>query len=280
MDLTAGGKTQTVNLLAADDGLEGFWDLHADGAPVAWPNAGEAVINNRLAKTCGIAVGDEITLRDSEYNPLTVTVSGIFDNYIYDYVIVSTETYTAQLGAPEQSTAYVLASDGADVHALAASLLGADDVAAVSVNADMRERVGNMLKSLDYVVLIVLVCAGALAFIVLYNLTNISITERQREIATLKVLGFYPNESAAYVFRENFVLTGISALCGLPMGVLLHRYVMAQIKINSVNFECRVAPVSYLIAVALTFVFAVIVAFFLYFKLERINMAESLKSIE
>jgi putative ABC transport system permease protein len=126
----------------------------------------------------------------------------------------------------------------------------------------------------------VLVCAGALAFIVLYNLTNISITERIREIATLKVLGFYANESAAYVFRENMVLTGLSALVGLPMGILLHRYVMAQIKINSMYFECRIAPISYVYSVLLTFVFAVVVMFFLYFKLERINMAESLKSIE
>ncbi len=280
MDLSAGGQTQTVNLIAADAPLDGFWDLHAGDKPVAWPEAGQAVINNRLARTCGVAVGDEITLHDSEYNALNVTVSGIFDNYIYDYVIVPTETYTAQLGAPEQRTAYVLAADGADVHALSAKILSTDNVASVSVNADMRVRVGNMFQSLDYIVLIVLVCAGALAFIVLYNLTNISITERQREIATLKVLGFYPNESAAYVFRENLVLTGISALCGLPMGILLHRYVMAQIKINAVNFECRIAPVSFVLAVALTFVFAIVVAFFLFFKLDRINMAESLKSIE
>ena len=158
--------------------------------------------------------------------------------------------------------------------------MGDGNAAAVNVLNDMRKRVGSMLSSMNYIVLIVLVCAGALAFIVLYNLTNISINERKREIATLKVLGFYPKETAAYVFRENMVLTLISALAGLPMGYALLWYVMNQIKISSFYFGCRAAPFSYVVSVALTFVFAAIVAFLLYFKLDKIDMADSLKAIE
>ena len=145
---------------------------------------------------------------------------------------------------------------------------------------DMRQRVGSMLESMNYIVMIVLVCAGAPAFIVLYNLTNISINERRREIATLKVLGFYPRETAAYVFRENMVLTGISALFGLPMGYALLWYVMEQIKISSFYFPCRAAVLSYIMAVALTFVFAAVVALVLNIKLDNIDMADSLKAVE
>ena len=158
--------------------------------------------------------------------------------------------------------------------------MGADHVSHVTLTADMRTRVGSMLESLDYIVLIVLVCAGALAFIVLYNLTNITITERTREIATLKVLGFYQREQNSYVFRENIVLTGISALCGIPMGIALLHYVMAQIKISTIYFGCRLAWESYLLAVLITFAFTFIVDLALTSKTRRINMAEAMKAIE
>ena len=114
----------------------------------------------------------------------------------------------------------------------------------------------------------------------LYNLTNITITERTREIATLKVLGFYQREQNSYVFRENIVLTGISALCGIPMGIVLLRYVMAQIKISSIYFGCRLAWESYLMAVLITFAFTLIVDLVLTSKTRRINMAEAMKAIE
>ena len=144
----------------------------------------------------------------------------------------------------------------------------------------MEARVSSMLDSLNYIVLIVLVCAGALAFIVLYNLTNITITERTREIATLKVLGFYQKEQNAYVFRENLVLTGISTLCGIPMGIGLLHYVMAQIKISTMYFGCRLSPLSYLFAILITFIFTAVVDIALTAKIKRINMAEAMKAIE
>ena len=281
MDLTEGGKTLSVNAVVFEEDPEGFIDLHRGKEPIPWPKPGETVIDYRLAMDCGIKTGDAITLRDPDFREVTLIVSGIFDNYIYDYAFIRADTFREQWGAaPEIKTAFLKLGEEADRHAAAASIVSDRNAAAVNVLDDMRERVGSMLASMNYIVLIVLVCAGALAFIVLYNLTNISINERRREIATLKVLGFYPKESAAYVFRENMILTGISALAGLPMGYALLWYVMRQIKISSFYFGCRAAPLSYVTAVALTFVFAAAVAFLLYFKLEKIDMADSLKAIE
>ncbi len=281
MDLTAGGKTLSVNTVVFETEMDGFIDLHRREEHLPWPEPGETVIDYRLAADCGLRLGDTITLRDPELREVTLTISGIFDNYIYDYAFIRADTFREQWGsAPETKTAYLKLRENADVHTAAADILGDGNVAAVNIVSDMRERIGNILTNMNYVVLIVLVCAGALAFIVLYNLTNISINERRREIATLKVLGFYPGESASYVFRENMILTLISALFGLPMGYALLWYVMRQIKISSFYFGCRAAPLSYVLAVALTFVFAAVVAFLLYFKLEKIDMADSLKAIE
>ena len=159
-------------------------------------------------------------------------------------------------------------------------LMDASHVSAVSVTAEFRNRVDNMMVSLNYIVALVVMCAGALAFIVLYNLTNINITERIREIATIKVLGFYPRETSAYVFRENVVLTIISALVGLPLGTALHAFVMSQVQIDLMTFDIHIEPLSYAFGLVGTFAFAMIVNFVMYFKINKISMTESLKSIE
>ena len=155
-----------------------------------------------------------------------------------------------------------------------------DHVAAVTATGDLLERVNSVMSRLDYIVLLVLVCAGALALIVLYNLTNINITERQREIAALKVLGFYRRETSAYVFRENTVLTILGALVGLPLGFALHAFVMSQIQVDLISFQSYISPLSYLISLVITFAFALAVGFFMQFRIAKINMADSLKSVE
>jgi len=129
-------------------------------------------------------------------------------------------------------------------------------------------------------VILVIVCSAALAFIVLYNLTNITITERLREIATIKVLGFRSAETAIYVFRENLMLTVIGAIAGVPLGQLLLRFLMTKIKVDQVSFHVHVNGLSYLFSFLYTLLFAVIVDLVMYRRLERIDMAESLKSIE
>lgn len=280
VDIYANKKKDNINLVVYEEAPDAFVNLHDGKEPVAWPKAGEAVIDYRFAKENGLAIGDELELQDDE-RILRVTISGIFDNYIYDYIYICADTCREQWGsAPECNTAYVNFKEGEEGRKAGAILLGLDNVASINISDDMVERVGNMLSSLDYVVLIVLVCAGALAFIVLYNLTNIMITERTREIATLKVLGFYLNEQNAYVFRENLVLTGISALCGLPMGMALLYYVMGQIRVGSLYFGYRIAPQSYVFAILLTFVFTLIVDLALTAKTGRIHMAEAMKAVE
>ena len=281
VDAATENGNKAINLVVFTGELTDFVSLHDGKTAIDFPEEGEAVVNYRFASENDLSVGDTVELVGDDYKALTVTVSAIFDNYIYDYIYVSADTCTAQWGqAPECNTAYVNFAEGQEANAAGAVLLGADHVSHVTLTADMRTRVGSMLESLDYIVLIVLVCAGALAFIVLYNLTNITITERTREIATLKVLGFYQREQNSYVFRENIVLTGISALCGIPMGIALLRYVMAQIKISTIYFGCRLAWESYLLAVLITFAFTFIVDLALTSKTRRINMAEAMKAIE
>ena len=234
-----------------------------------------------LAENLGIAQGDVIQLRDGDLGTLEVTVSAIADNYVFNYVYVAPETYRQQLGqTPEYNTLYVLGHEGADPYGEGAVLLDDDDVGSVSVNQATREQVDNMLSRLDYVVVVVVLCAGALAFIVLYNLTNINITERIREIATIKVLGFQQNEVAAYVFREINILSLLGSLAGLPMGKWLHAFVMEQIQIDSMFFACRIAPLSYLISLGMTMLFTLAISLGMRPRLRRIDMAESLKSIE
>ena len=228
-------------------------------------------------------MGDEITLRDDDYHQGKVKISGICENYIYNYVYITPDTYRDLFGtAASIKSAMVRTATGSDksVHQSATKLLKRDEVAAVSINIDMRDRVNNMMKSLNAIVLVVVLSAGALAFIVLYNLTNINITERIREIATIKVLGFRKGETAAYVFRENIFLTGISALLGLGLGRILLGFIISRINIDLISFDTRITGFSYALAVILTFVFAFIVSIAMSRRLENISMTESLKSIE
>ena len=282
VDVSAGDVTKSVYLVSTQaESLEGFIDMHRGETPVALPGEGEAVISLGLSESLGAGVGDTITVRDSDMNPAQLTISGVFENYVYNYVYARPETLKAQWGyAPEVKSAYVAVTDDVDPREEAAALSSLDGVANVSANLDMRDRVNSMMESLDYIVMLIVFSAGALAFIVLYNLTNINITERTREIATVKVLGFFPRETASYVFSENFLLCFIAALTGLPMGKALHAFVMAQVKIDMLRFDVRVSLLSYAVSVALTFVFAILVNLALRVKLEKINMAESLKTVE
>lgn len=284
VDLDFGGKTKSVYLEIPEDAdtMETFLKLHTQaGEEILYPAEGEAVLTAKLAETMGISAGDRVILRDSDMHELTVTISALCENFVYNYAYISKETYENQLGTePEYKSAFVTVKEGVDVHEAAAAVADRDDVLAVSVTGDMRERIAAMMESMDYIVLLIIVCAGSLAFIVLYNLTNINITERIREIATIKVLGFYARETADYVFRENLALTAMGTVVGLGLGKWLHWFVMDQVKIDMLSFKTLITPVSYLWSLLFTFGFAMLVNGLMYFKLEKINMAESLKSIE
>ena len=281
IDVEFGGAVKNVNFLATDTDLEGFIDLHRGETPIPMPKAGEAVISIGTATAMGMEIGDTVTLRNADLEELTVTVSGIFDNNVHNYAIVSGDTLREQWNRePEIQTAFVAANQGQDVHELGAALAGYDGVLSLSINQDTADTVGSMMDALDAVIVVVVVCAGALAGIVLYNLTNINIQERIREIATIKVLGFNASETASYVFKENLTLTVIGTLVGLFAGKWLHAAVMSYVRIDMVWFDNRINAGSYVIAALLTILAALIVDFVMYFQLDKINMAEALKSVE
>ncbi|MBD5161289.1 MAG: FtsX-like permease family protein [Oscillibacter sp.] len=279
--MTKDGSKSAYLVSSSTGSLEGFLSLHSGGEAVAYPGPGEVVLNSGLAESLGLAPGDSVRLRDGDLGVMEAVVSAVCDNYVFNYAYVSAETYRQQLGEePEYGALYVLAHEGADPYEEGALLLEDEDVGAVTVNAATRSRVDSMLSRLDYIVVVIVLCAAALAFIVLYNLTNINVTERVREIATIKVLGFHQNEVAAYVFREINILSVLGSLAGLGMGKALHTFVMAQIKIDSMTFACRISWPSYLISFAMTMVFTLVISMGMRPRLRRIDMAESLKSIE
>ncbi len=281
----SGGDAIKNATLTVTDGkrLYKYIDLSFDGEPIDYPGRGEAAINYNLARQLGgIEVGDEIKLTTSEKKELTVTVSALFDNYVDSFVFISPETCEEQLGeVPEYKSALANAPDGADVNRCAEALThDVDGVRGVTLSTDIKERMSSMLDGLLVVVAAIILCAGLLAFIVLYNLTNINISERIREIATLKVLGFYPNEAAHYVFRENLILTGAGAVFGLGLGVALHAFVMNAIKVDMMYFKPHISFLSFAVSIVITFVFAVIVNAIMRRRIDNIDMAGALKSIE
>ena len=284
MDLVGEEKTKSVSLIMADpdSDITPFINLHTEKKePIAFPQKGETVISAKVADELGIKTGDTVTLQDSDMKTLKVTVSGVCENFVYNYVYLSADTYVEQMKAePEYKTAFVSVSEGTDAHLLGTALMAMADVAAVNISQDDMKRFSSMMSSMDLIVAVIILCAAGLAFIVLYNLTNINITERVREIATIEVLGFYENETAAYVFRENTILTFLGALVGLVLGIFLHRFVMSQIVVDMVSFDVHVKQISFLYSLVLTMVFTWFVDRLMRKKIDAISMTESLKSVD
>ena len=281
IDLLYDDQVKNLNFLVTDEPLDGFISLHEGETPIAMPGKDEALVSEGVAEVMGIRPGDRITVRNSEQQELQLTVSGVFDNHVFNYVIVDAATVAGQWGeAPAVKNAFVLNGEGRETHEVGGAMAGYDGVLNVVVNQDTADQVYGMMDAMDSIVLLVVFCAGLLATIVLYNLTNINIKERIREIATIKVLGFNAFETASYVFKENLALTLMGMILGLGGGKLLHAAVMSFVRIDMVWFDSVIHPVSYLLAALLTIVAACAVDFIMYFQLEKINMAEALKSVE
>ena len=281
VELDFDDHTKDINLLVSDGQLADFMNFHAGDDPLSMPGTGEALLSVGAAEDMGVKVGDTVTVRNADMESLDLRISGIFDNHVYNYIITNPETVEAQWGsAPEVQMACITVREDQDAHYASTRVTSFDGVMQVTVSQDLADQVTDMLSALDLVVVTVVICAALLAITVLYNLTNINIAERIREIATIKVLGFTEIESAAYVFKENLLLSAMGAVLGLFGGKLLLDFVMSQIKVEMVWFLSRVSPMSYVWSVVLTMLSACVVDFIFYFKLERINMAEALKSVE
>ena len=281
MDLEANNRVKEIYVIAGDDHIAEFIDLHVGNKPIPLPENGEVVVSVGAAQALGIHVGDEVAMRNSDLKTLNLTVSGIYDNHVDNFCIISPKSIETQWGfTPEKQMAFVMVENEEQVHELAAELLSMPDIMNVAVSEDMADMVRNTMDAMDLVIVVVVFCAGLLAATVLYNLTNININERVREIATIKVLGFNASETAAYVFKENIALTVVGSLIGLLLGELLLYFVVSQIHIDMVWFDTVIMPGSYWLSMALTLFAAAVVNFIFYFKLQKINMAEALKSVE
>lgn len=286
MDAEAGGVTKTINLVVPEN-LENFPDFFVlrnrlTGEIYALDDEG-AVISEKLAKQLGLSEGDSFYLKENDTSRVQVRVSHITENYVYNYVYLSSVYYNEIFGEnAESNTEYVrLRENGSErEEELSEYLLKYKAVSGVTLVSSMNQSILDMLGSLDIVVWVLIISAGLLAFVVLYNLNNINITERKRELATIKLLGFYDMELAAYVYRENVLLTLIGIAAGIIMGNILHRFVIETVEVDLIMFGRTVHLMSYLWGIALTLLFALVVNVTMFYKLRRIDMVESLKSVE
>lgn len=281
VDLTAGGGTKSVELTSVLSGdIMHFMDLHSADVSVTYPQDGEIILCKGIADKLHIEVGEYVTLTNDSFHQSTLVSAGVFDNYVGNYVFVSENTMAQLCGEAPTNAAYVSFRTDIDPNYAAAAILDDENVSHVALNVNMRETLDTSFSSLNLVVLLIIFYAGVLAFIVLFNLININIGERIREIATIKVLGFFHTESAAYVFREINMLTAAGTLLGLLFGRLLHAFVMEQINPDGICFDSRIVWSSYLFSIVITIVFALLVQLVMRFKLNRISMTESLKAVE
>ncbi len=276
-------KEVQLNVLPADAAAEigELVDFHSGNKKLRVPEDGEILVNSGLADALGLKTGESVTVRPDSGGTLKLTVCGVYDNYIYNSVYVTEGSFKAAVGGePDINFALVKKAPGAVAGEGLAAILSQSGVLTATSSEDMISRIGGMMDSLIYIVLLTIVCAAALAFVVIYNLTNINIQERLREIATVKVLGFYDAETAMYVLRENILLTLLGAAAGIPMGLALNAYVVTRIDLDMIHFVPRVLPASYLWSVALTIAFSLTVDLLMLGRLARIDPASALKAAE
>lgn len=242
-----------------------------------------AVLTEKMAKELDVKPGDTITIRDEDRGDLKVEISAVCENYMGHYLYMTPAYYEKVYGeTPDYNSIFYKTADRITEEAerIGEEALAMPGTLSISYTTDLREQVDNMLGALDEVIVVLIISAGMLAFVVLYNLNNINITERQRELATLKVLGFYNGEVAMYVYRENIVLTILGAIFGIILGKILHGFIIVTVEIESVMFGRNIDLSSFVYGFLLTLLFSLLVNGAMYFKLKKINMVESLKSVE
>ena len=280
------GSTAEVYLMVPQDAaaLNDYIDMHERTSRQPTP-LGETgvVLTEKLAELLDVKAGDTVTLVNGDGAEGSFTVSGVCENYVSNYVYMSAATYADAFGQePEWNNILSQLSDDSQQarDAISTELLAMDEVASLTFTEDMMTQVLNMLNSINAVVVMIVVCAAVLALVVLYNLTNINVAERVKEIATIKVLGFYDREVSAYVMRETVALTIIGALFGLAGGIALHRFVIYTVEVDAVMFGRTIDPSSFVYSLALTMLFSLIVNLLMSRKLKHISMVESMKAPE
>lgn len=241
------------------------------------------ILTEKAAQLLDVKKGDKIMLDDKDEKQAELRVTDICENYMEHYLYISPETYREIYGENmESNTIYFKMKDfdKKGLKEIGKNILSKRGALNVTYTYNIQNQLDDMLESLDIVIVVLIISAGLLAFVVLYNLNNINITERKRELATIKVLGFYDKEVSAYVFRENILLTIIGVAVGVVLGSMLHRFVIVTVEIDSVMFTRIIENISFVLSAALTCLFSFLVNAVMYFKLKKIDMVESLKSVE
>ena len=284
-DVSAGDLTRSAYVFAVEDqeALRALIDIRerkGGGRLEIRPDG--VVITEKLSELLDLKVGDTITIEGDRRAEATVTA--IAENYVYHYVYMTGSLYEELFREPAEKNMILLAyADGVDgdsQDATSTALMKLDGVNSYSYIGTIRETFTDSMSAIDYAVVIIIVAAAALAFVVLYNLTNINITERMRELATLKVLGFYDRETSAYIYRENVFLTIFGILLGLVMGRFLHAWLVLTVEVDMVMFGRTAPAYAYLLAAGLTVIFSLIVNIAAHFRLKKVDMVESLKTVE
>ena len=260
-----------------------FFDLRdrVSGKHYDFPTQG-AAISEKTADLLGLKVGDTVQMKKGD-QIVEVEITEIVENYVRHFIYITTDTYQTLFGEPAEYNQLLLRyEDTSDSYedGLGQTIMEHPEIAAISFTSDLISEIDNMLRSLNIVIVVLIVSAGLLAFVVLYNLNNINITERQRELATLKVLGFYDEEVASYVYRENMVLTVFGILAGVGIGAFLHRNVIQTVEVDMMMFGRNIFFRSFLYSGLITLAFALFVNGMMYYRLKKIDMIESLKSVE
>lgn len=238
------------------------------------------ILSEKAAKQAKVKVGDEVKIKINNKD-ISLKVSGISENYTFNYAYMSLSYYKKIFDIDIKYNSILINTKNIEnEESFSKMIMENSIVRGVSFNTNIKNNFDNTIKSLNYVVLVLIVSAGALAFVVLYNLTNVNISERIREIATIKVLGFYDNEVSAYIYRENIILTLIGILFGEFLGIFLHKFIMATVEIDAMMFGRSINLLSFIISAVLTLIFSILVNIVMYYKLKKVQMVESLKSVD
>lgn len=237
------------------------------------------IISKKLSDTFHLKAGDTLNAKDANGNAYVLPVSGVTENYVQNYIYMDNSLYSSIFHKAISYNMIVTNYNG-DTSSLAQSLIDSGKIANVSFTADILQQVVEQSNSINSVIVLLVCISSLLEIIVLYNLTSINISERRREIATLKVLGFYDNETNAYIYREAFILTFLSILIGLLLGVEMHLFIMGMIKQDNMEYFKVIKPQSFLWTFLITLSFSIIMQAVTHFNLKKIDMIESLKSVE
>lgn len=274
------GSTEVYLVVPEDENnISDFFDIHNRVTKEHYDlSENGIIINEKLARLLDVKIGDSVYFEQG----YPVEIVGIMENYTLNYAFIASGGFD-KLGLDyelKNNAMFIDMNDTSNENELSEALIERDDVLAVSFSSSGSDSFRTLVESLSFIVILVIVCAGALAFVVMFNLTNINVNERLHELATIKVLGFYDGEVAAYIYRENMISAFMGMVAGLVLGVFFESFVRHTCEVDSVMFAPDIPAYCFFAAAGLTIIFALIVNIMLYFRLKKIDMAASLKSVE